>query len=158
MFTFYYSVKISRVDFCSVALFLFMSILSTHNTQFTCTCCYWYYHAYQLHIRNTTYWHVIVSPICTCRHILFTAIHSLISSPSGSWTAILMLPLPRVAEEYFSNSCAWLPSGIFLHFTVLLDLLRIRYIYYSVIGICLFGNNTTIYHQIYEHMNNRLTG
>lgn len=56
-----------------------------------------------------------------CCHSLLTAIHSFRSSPSGNWTACLMLPDPSVREAYFISSCWWDPSGIFLCLTVLLD-------------------------------------
>lgn len=46
-------------------------------------------------------------------YILFTATHSFKSSPSGSITASLKLPEPRVAAACFIKSYWWVPSGIF---------------------------------------------
>lgn len=44
---------------------------------------------------------------------LFTAIHSLRSSPSGSITACRRLPLPSVASACLRSSYWWDPSGMF---------------------------------------------
>ena len=46
-------------------------------------------------------------------YLLLTATHSLRSSPSGSDTASLRLPLPSVAAACFIRSYWWEPSGIF---------------------------------------------
>lgn len=46
-------------------------------------------------------------------YLLLTATHSLRSSPSGSSTANLRLPEPRVAAACFIRSYWWVPSGIF---------------------------------------------
>lgn len=63
---------------------------------------------------------------CVCRllvlsHSLFTAIHSLRSSPSGSMTACLRFPLPSVASACFSSSYWWEPSGMFFFGLKVLD-------------------------------------
>lgn len=46
-------------------------------------------------------------------NLLFTATHSFKSSPSGSITASLRFPLPKVAAACFIKSYWWVPSGIF---------------------------------------------
>lgn len=46
-------------------------------------------------------------------HSLLTATHSFWSSPSGSITANLRLPDPRVAAACFIKSYWWVPSGMF---------------------------------------------
>lgn len=69
-----------------------------------------------------TLWWISVS-----QDLLLTAIHSLRSSPSGSITACLRLPLPRVASACFRSSYWWEPSGIFfLGLNVFEDRLPLR--------------------------------
>ncbi len=55
------------------------------------------------------------------KYILFTATHSLRSSPSGSMTAWRKFPLPSVTAACFMRSYWWVPSGMcFLGLNVLL--------------------------------------
>lgn len=59
------------------------------------------------------------------KYLLFTATHSLRSSPSGSCTALRRLPDPNVAAACFMRSYWWVPSGMFfLGLKVLLDRLE----------------------------------
>lgn len=58
---------------------------------------------------------------------VLTATHSLRSSPSGSMTASLKFPDPRVAAACFIKSCWCVPSGMFFFgLNVLLDRLPLK--------------------------------
>lgn len=61
-------------------------------------------------------------PVIQFNYLLFTATHSLRSSPSGKATALRKFPEPSVAAACFIRSYWWVPSGMFfLGLKVLLE-------------------------------------